>query len=139
MILWKSNEDDIVGLDNYIIVKSWQDIQEFAKYPLLERDDIYEYDICYWRKCWNIRNIILNNIEDQDKEKEEYLLSQNDIQIIIGILKSFNKDNWNDNGGSIWDWDRYRKKRLRENIKKLKHLLKMMKKYDFEVYFIDSY
>ena len=68
----------------------------------------------------------------------KFTLTINNIDGIIDVLKSFNADNWNDGGGSIWDWDEI-KSRLQQHIKDLRRLKKIMEKHDIEVYFYDSY
>ena len=52
-----------MGLDNGIIVKNkYKELLEelgpdnWGKYKSKDDDD---YDLCYWRKCWGIRNAII--------------------------------------------------------------------------------
>ena len=69
-------------------------------------------------------------------------LTIEDIDNIIKGLKSFNSSNWNDNGGSIWDWDDEEypySEKVKRDIENLKKLKRLMKKYNLEVYFYDSY
>ena len=69
-------------------------------------------------------------------------LTITDIDNIITGLKSFNAENWGHNLGSIWDWDDEEypySKKIKRDIKNLKKLKRLMKKYDLEVYFYDSY
>ena len=59
-----------MGLDNYLslITKEELDLDKIPKYVKITKDDWstkqnndgFYYDICYWRKCWNIRHIMLN-------------------------------------------------------------------------------
>lgn len=69
-------------------------------------------------------------------------LTTTDVDNIIKGLQSFNSENWQEDSGSIWDWDDeecpYSEQVLRD-IKNLQYLRKLMDKYDLEVYFYDSY
>lgn len=114
-----------MGLDNGIIAKTKNG----------------ESTICYWRKCWNIRNAIFDIIGRPAPEDEvyEYSLSLDNIVDIYYMLKHLDKENWDENGGSIWDWDT-KKKGIKRDIKELNKLIKAMKKNKIiEVYFYDSY
>ena len=112
-----------MGLDNGIIIKYKNGIEE---------------EICYWRKCWNIRKLIFDCI-DSNEMLFEYSLSLDDLVDIYNALKTLNKENWSENGGSIWEWEEIRKG-LKRDIKTLNKLIKRMKKEpDLEVIFYDSY
>ena len=131
-----------MGLDNSIEIKrtSYTDsISELRQFNL-DWDNKHEYDfsVCYWRKCWNIRNGILDILGDRFSDQWRFHLNTENIDKIIAFLKSLNKHNWNDDGGSIWTWEEY-KNHIKDDIKKLKMLRKLMKKYDLKVVFIDSY
>ena len=113
-----------MGLDNGIIIKN--------------KNGIEKKEICYWRKCWNIRRLIFECI-DPNEMLFEYSLSLDNLVDIYYALKGLNKENWNDNGGSIWTWEEIRKG-LKRNIKALNKLIKRMKREsDLEVIFYDSY
>ena len=59
-----------MGLDNGIVLATHHKINmdDIPEYIVIEEDDWrnndddyndgYYYDVCYWRKCWNIRNFI---------------------------------------------------------------------------------
>lgn len=68
-------------------------------------------------------------------------LTKTDVDNIIDGLKSFSADNWDDDGGSIWDWDGEwgYSDYVQQNIKDLQLLRQLMDKYELEVYFYDSY
>ena len=112
-----------MGLDNGIIVRNKNGIEE---------------EICYWRKCWNIRKLIFDCI-DSNEMLFEYSLSLGNLIDIYYALKTLNKENWSENGGSIWEWEEIRKG-LKRDIKTLNKLIKRMKKEPgLEVIFYDSY
>ena len=135
-----------MGLDNSIEVKrnaytsSIPELRQFA----LEYDKNHEYDfeICYWRKCWNIRNDILWIIGERFSDKYEYALDKEDIDQIIKLLESYNTDNFEDSGSCIWDWDDEEypySEKIQQDIESLKVLRQLMDKYELDVYFYDSY
>lgn len=114
-----------MGLDNGIIVRN--------------KNTPNEEEICYWRKCSNIRNKIFEIIGKYSDEEYEYSLSLDNVVDIYHMLKGLNKKNWFDGGNSIWDWEDI-KKSIKGNIKALNKLIKRMKKEpDLEVIFYDSY
>ena len=135
-----------MGLDNSIEIKRnayTNSIPELRQFEL-EYDKAYEYDfeICYWRKCWNIRNDILWIIGERLSDKYEYTLDKEDIDQIIKLLESYNADNFEDSGGCIWDWDDEEypySEKVQQDIESLKVLRQLMDKYELEVYFYDSY
>ena len=135
-----------MGLDNSIEVKHnvyTSSIPELRQFEL-EYDNVHEYDfeICYWRKCWNIRNDILWIIGERLSDKYEYTLDKEDIDQIIKLLESYNADNFEDSGGCIWDWDDEEypySEKIQQDIESLKVLRQLMDKYELEVYFYDSY
>lgn len=135
-----------MGLDNGICVRRNEytnNIKELRRFEDTWDDKKqFDFEVCYWRKCWNIRSMITFAIMKAYNNCESEPLTVDDVQNIINGLKDFNSKNWNDNGGSIWDWDDedypYSRK-IKQDIKNLKHLIKLMQKYDLEVYFYDSY
>ena len=62
-----------MGLDNgiHLITKHQLDLNDweikpdyvaisFDEFSTKEHNDGYYYDVCYWRKCWDLRNIIID-------------------------------------------------------------------------------
>ena len=131
-----------MGLDNYIEVRRNEytnTIPELKRFNISwDKANEYDFEICYWRKAWNIRHGIFSILGGEDREEYEYPVSAEHIDKIITFLGSLNKHNWTDGGGSIWTWDEY-KGHIKQNARDLKRLRKLMNKYDLEVVFIDSY
>ena len=135
-----------MGLDNGIQIKrntSTNSIPELKQFELAY-DNKYQFDfeICYWRKCYNIRNMIMDVVESARDNDNSDILTTTDIEKIIHGLQSFNSANWQENGGSIWDWDDEEypySEKIQRDIENLKNLQTLMEKYDLEVYFYDSY
>ena len=102
----------------------------------------YDFEVCYWRKCWNVRNDILWLIGGRFDEKFKFNLTTEDVNNIVKLLQSYNSENWEESGGSIWDWDDEEwpySEYIQRNIKDLMYLRVLMDKYKLEVYFYDSY
>ena len=134
-----------MGLDNGVEVKRTEytnaipELQQFNMDWDLERK--YDFEIIYWRKCYNLRSMVMDCVTGF-KDGLDTTLDVNDIDNIIKGLQSFNADNWQDNGGSIWDWDDDEwpySEHIQRDIKNLQLLRELMDKYELEVYFVDSY
>lgn len=132
-----------MGLDNGILVYSNKVIPELSKYTddfrIFDDHGRIVYDLCYWRKCWNIRKLILSDVlKWSGCDKFEFALTEEHIKEIIKVLSGLNKKNWNDAGGSIWEFGEQRG-HIKRHIKALRTLLKVMRKHEIEVWFYDSY
>lgn len=131
-----------MGLDNGIdIRRNEKSMNVYDKIKCFEEDWAkqygYNFNVCYWRKCHNIRTRIimaLGGIADNGK----IVLEREQISKIIAVLKSLNKNNWDEYGGSIWEWKEF-KNQINRDIKNLKYLYRLMGKCDLDVYFYDSY
>ena len=135
-----------MGLDNSIQIKrntSTNSIPELKQFELAyDNKHQFDFEICYWRKCYNIRNMIMDVVEGARDNDNSDILTTTDIEKIIHGLQSFNSANWQENGGSIWDWDDEEypySEKIPRDIENLKNLQTLMEKYDLEVYFYDSY
>ena len=135
-----------MGLDNGIQIKrntSTNSIPELKQFELsYDNKHQFDFEICYWRKCYNIRNMVMDVVEGARDNDNSDILTTTDIEKIIHGLQSFNSANWQENGGSIWDWDDEEypySEKIQRDIENLKKLQTLMEKSDLEVYFYDSY
>lgn len=133
-----------MGLDNSIMIERNEysnKIKNKLKSFILDFDDEerYNFEVCYWRKCWNVREDISDAIGGILDNRRTSLNIDN-LKSILLILKGYNKENWKYGGwGSIWTWEEH-KKINKKHIKNLEYLIKLKKKYpDLEIYFLDSY
>ena len=131
-----------MGLDNGIILKvNPENISITNKLIKLDKtyDDNPNIEICYWRKCWGVRNAIVNKFHFK-QEGGEHKLDIEDIPVIIKILFSFcGQTEWEEKADSIWEWEEF-KDTLRQQILNLTWLYDyMLANPDVEVYFYDSY
>lgn len=136
-----------MGLDNGIFVKK----NALTKLTNIEErfstsyDTDSSVDVTYWRKCWGLRNDIIeylcNKYDVNEYDIETFKLDIDDINKIISIVSSWrNKKKWNNESNSIWTWKEI-KDSLVQNLIDLTYLLVKMEDYPggFEVYFYDSY
>lgn len=132
-----------MGLDNGIeIRRNEKSMSIYEKIKRFESDWDKEhncdFEIAYWRKCWNVRGLILKCIPVRGDNEYELPIHREDIPNIIDALKSLNKENWEDCDWSIWTYEE-QEPHIKRHIKNLKYLYRLMDKYDLDVYFYDSY
>lgn len=130
-----------MGLDNSIEVRRTPETNKINELRVFSQDYMYNFEICYFRKCYNVRSMVIERVESF-RDGIGTPLTKYDVDNIIDGLKSFNADNWDDNGGSIWEWDDEEwpySEKIQHDIESLQLLRKLMDKYDLDVYFYDSY
>lgn len=129
-----------MGLDNGICVRRTALTETIPELKLFEDDWIAkyktDYEVCYWRKCWNIRRQILDILEWGDDF--DFVVSIEDVDRIIEVLKSLTADNWEESGSSIWEFSDM-DDNLKNQIHNLEVLKRLMQEHELEVYFYDSY
>lgn len=127
-----------MGLDNGIVLKTNLEVN----YPHKEwdwRTDKQEYDICYWRKFWGFRNIVVTEFH-QTEECADIPLNAEKVGKLRCILEEFlDREFYEDNADSIWDYEEY----LIHNIEcceNLAWLQNFLEEYpDEKCCFYDSY
>lgn len=133
-----------MGLDNGIVIKKITK-EQIELIPSYIETDITEYnneiriEIAYWRKCWGIRNEIIN-ILHMDSNQYKTKIDIEDIPAIIRMLYKFlSEEYWSKCGDSIWEYEDIKEK-LVQNIINLKWLYYFMQKNEnIEIEFYDSY
>lgn len=130
-----------MGLDNGIILKVNPDTLSVNKLIKLNKtySDNPDTEVCYWRKCWGIRNAIIEKFHFPT-DCGEFKFDAEDIPVIIKILFDFyGKEEWEEKADSIWEWDEF-KDNLRQQILNLTWLYDyMLANPDADVIFYDSY
>lgn len=136
-----------MGLDNGINFKitdqeKFGEIPEWINYTYW--DAIYgsDYEIQYWRKCWNVRDVIFSILRiEYENDNGEYKISLDDlITINKKLRKIYTKKHW-DETRSIWSYKEI-KRSFRQNLKYANRIAKWLKtkpEGSFELYFYDSY
>lgn len=132
-----------MGLDNGIMIKRRADLPA-AAFAYFDDEWRVKYDynleVAYWRKCWNVRDVILDVLHVPFDNDSQTTMTVEDVDAVIAALCKINKKNWLDRGSTIWEWKDF-KNIQRRNIRNLRRLRYMMKKEPdvFEVYFYDSW
>lgn len=134
-----------MGLDNGLVLRTRKQIDSnlvpsYVQITAEPTNDTltFEYEVCYWRKCWNIRDMIFNCLGDVDKDNYHYEVSVSTLESIRdGIYKFLcNGDDWED---SIWTFDEMID-HLSLDIVNLSWVINYLKEDPHAyVYFYDSY
>ena len=136
-----------MGLDNGIQVRRTPETNKIEELKVFNRDwdkELeYDFEVCYFRKCWNIRNDILWIVDAPlGSHDYEWRVTKENVDEIITLFQSYNAENFEDSGSCIWDWDDEEwpySEKIKQDIEDLKLLRQLMDKYELEVYFYDSY
>ena len=138
----------IIGLDNGIYVKSNKRIITREQLPNgiiypFNKDYEGSVEIAYWRKCWGLRNDIMNTFGWRTKSPDEWKFEISTpaqvIDLIALIAKWLDKERWEDEGDSIWEYDDI-KNMLVQNIINLSIIQSYMTiNPDVYLEFYDSY
>ena len=137
-----------MGLDNGIELKAKTSrgieyLTEHHSFYFYDNDD----DIGYWRKCWNIRQKVLEAFNDKGYDGDGGYINLTSVEDLVNMaetLKYFlHEENWGKDGSSIWDWYIVLPS-IAEAIKKLRYLIEDIENEDISIddlniYFYDSY
>lgn len=135
-----------MGLDNGIQIRRTPETNKIEELKVFNQDwdkDLrYDFEVTYWRKCWNIRNDLMDLGIGHDEGY--YYTTTEDIEKVIELLQSYNADNWTGGGSCIWELESDDEgwsysEHIKQDIESLRLLRKLMDKYELEVYFYDSY
>lgn len=137
-----------MGLDNGIYIKSnkrkitREDLPVIITYPF-EKDYNNNVEIIYWRKCWGLRNDVMNTFGWRFASEEQYIFEidkpEQVLQFIELISSWLNEEKWQEEGDSIWDYNEIRET-LIQNIINLAVIYMYMIMYpDVYLEFYDSY
>ena len=138
----------IIGLDNGIYVKSNKRIITREQLP---NDIIYPFseeyegsvEIVYWRKCWGLRNDIMNTFGWRTRPFDEWEFEISTpaqvIDLIALIAKWLDKERWENEGDSIWEYDEVREMLIQQIINLALIHGYMSSNPDVYLVFYDSY
>lgn len=137
---------ETIGLDNGFRVRGLRksDIPSFIHLPWEDgiTEDAKDIEVAYWRKCWNVRRMILGVLH-APSDQYDFKIDPEDLNVIIRKMsRFFDREVWEDDedGGSIWTFDEAFEGTLLSNLFNLKWLLEYWKEHpEIEVYFYDSY
>lgn len=105
-----------MGLDNGFLVKSDKrkltraDLPAGIRYPFDEDWDDNGIEIIYKRKCWGLRNDIMNTfgwLTTSDEQQWQFQIDTPDqvLTLIELFARWLNEERWEDEGESIWDYE----------------------------------
>ena len=127
-----------MGLDNGFCVKSKKRkitrdmLPDIINYPF-EKDYDEDVEIVYFRKCWGIRNGVLDILGKRFSNDNEYFFE-------IDILSYFLDPNrWEDEGDSIWSFEEIRAQLIVSIINLAAIEIFMKENPDVYLEFYDSY
>ena len=115
-------------------------LPEGLVYPFNE-DFSSGVEILYWRKNWGLRNVIVHTFPTEDESDYYYLIEtpQQVFELIRIIVSFMNKETWEEDGDSIWDYDEILPT-LQQNVINLAIVAAFMKNNpDVYLIFYDSY
>lgn len=137
-----------MGLDNRIEVKSRcraitrEILPEGLVYLWDEKFDSPDtVEILYWRKNWGLRNVVVHTFPIEDDSGYDYLIEtpQQVFKLIRIIVSFMDKETWEEDGNSIWDYDEILPI-LQQNIINLAIIAAFMQNNpDIYLIFYDSY
>lgn len=137
-----------MGLDNGIYIKKFKrdELKKVPKHVNIisqynsEKDpDSVDLELCYWRKCWGIRQAIAEIIHTDENNLADGVIAQEDIpEIIHSLIEFLDEEYWNLYADSIWEYKEM-KGALIAQIINLTWLYSYMENHDIEVEFYDSY
>ena len=135
-----------MGLDNGIQVKRTVETNKIEELKVFnidwDKELRYDFEVTYWRKCWNIRNDLM--YLGVGVNEGRYIMTSEDVDKTIELLQSYNDDNWEDGGSCIWEFTSDEEgwsysEHIKQDIEDLRFLRQLMDKYDLQVYFYDSW
>lgn len=137
-----------MGLDNGFCVKSKKRkitrdmLPDIINYPF-EKDYDGDIEIVYFRKCWGIRNGVLDILGKRFSNADEYFFEidkPEQVLDIIGLLSYFLDPNrWEDEGDSIWSFEEIRAQLIVSIINLAAIEIFMKENPDVYLEFYDSY
>lgn len=128
-----------MGLDNGIRLMMTEADAKKNGCPFIGSDSESFTEICYWRKCYGLRDLIIKNLQ-LSNDRVTYTLFYKDVNTIIDILISLtqSEDDWK-YADSIWEYDEYLTN-MCNCILRLKWLKEYWKTHPgIQVIFYDSY
>lgn len=142
-----------MGLDNSISLRI-KDKEKFGNIiPFIEvepwkygEDEGDVYDILYWRKCWNIREVIYHELNKKgyhiDIDCGDWSISLETYSTILDKLNEcYTSEWWKRHPDSIWDFSEISNNLRRDllNAAKLVGFLSTKNPASYEIIFVDSW
>lgn len=143
-----------MGLDNNISLKI-RDKEKFGGdrlpswMPRADWEDKgnYPWEILYWRKCWNIRDVIFQHLRENhirtcdDCEFDMPMSLEVFWDLCVKLEKCYTEKWWNEHNDSIWSWEEINDN-YKANLMRACRLVGWLETKDpssYEICFCDSY
>ena len=132
-----------MGLDNGIRIDKERTKTNTTFNPAIVGDS-FANEFLYWRKCWGLREDIVNYLCDKYNVERDFHsqdLDVNDLIKIREIIHSWShKKKWTRESRSIWSWKSI-KRSLREDAEILAYLIALKENEgdNLVLFFYDSY
>lgn len=140
-----------MGLDNGIILKTKKPLPAFGQVilqslcePDIYHDGWFEYGVCHWRKCWNIRDDIYHILKtdgvDVTPDDVNGIMSKDALKAIWCKLYSYCEKNWDYPAHTIWEWE-IMEDIIENQLADIEYVLAFLSVYkgEYEIIFYDSY
>lgn len=106
-----------MGLDSGLLIHSdkrkltREDLPTGISYPF-EKDYDYDIELVYFRKCWNIRNHIMNHFGWLLAPENQWKFIIDKPEQVLELIEIFaywlNEEVWEEDGSSIWSYQEIR-------------------------------
>lgn len=132
-----------MGLDNGIRIDKERTKANITFNPAIV-GEMNNNELLYWRKCWGLRDDIVNYICDKYNVERDFRYQDLDIDDLIKIREIIHswshKKKWTRESRSIWSWKSI-KRSLREDAEVLAYLIALKEKEgdNLVLFFYDSY
>lgn len=132
-----------MGLDNGIRIDKERTKANITFNPAIVGDS-FTNELLYWRKCWGLRDDIVNYLCDKYNVERDFYSQDLDVDDLIKIREIIHswshKKKWARESRSIWSWKSI-KRSLRKDAEVLAYLIALKEKEgdNLVLFFYDSY
>lgn len=132
-----------MGLDNGIRIDKERTKANITFNPAIVGDS-FTNELLYWRKCWGLRDDIVNYLCDKYNVERDFYSQDLDVDDLIKIREIIHswshKKKWTRESRSIWSWKSI-KRSLRKDAEVLAYLIALKEKEgdNLVLFFYDSY
>ena len=135
-----------MGLDNGIILHSKVHIPAETRPGMISYLGVdetnmelpHQFDVCYWRKCGNIRREVAHALHLPLDYVQKYDMSIEDVKLVWYVITELNSERiWND-GDSIWFYSEI-EDHLNDDLTALEWLIHFMRTHKDDEYMVEFY